>query len=223
MLAHLRGPAADDNDAEAPSRKSQAGARPLTHSHSSAAGIKDLPVEGWTGQTDLAGFMWIYPKECFLLPEKECYWCNRDVCVHLCLCESECVCSSCCLRHIRSSWTPPSSFKDTPPSCTSPSLSLPLSLSHTSHTRSHFLCLTLCDRPRCWRRLLTFWTVKGLRWNMCVCERVFYRQAEKPHTSSLAVDTHRISKSNTGAGPLLSLYRLLSVSVWPFAKAERLW
>lgn len=56
-LVHLRGPAADDNDAQAGCRESLAGAGPHSHSHSCTGDIKGWPVEAPTGQTALAGWI----------------------------------------------------------------------------------------------------------------------------------------------------------------------
>ena len=144
-----------------PIADSQAGARPCSCPHSYTADIKDWPVEGWMGQTDLARRIvdWckFIPTNVFFFPSWKGMLLMQQWCVFV---RRVCICSSCFLRHIRSSWTPLSSFKDTPPSCTSPSLSLCLHLSfslalshththtHTSHihtlqTHSHFLSLTL--------------------------------------------------------------------------------
>lgn len=138
---------------------------------------------------DLVGRLWIHVN---LSRQMFFFFLERMLlmqqwCVFLCACVCECVyapvVSSITLdpaEHLR-----PLSRTPLPPVCLRPlasvsvSLSLSLSLSNRhTHTHTymhiytlhlHFLSLTLCDRQRCWRWLLTFWTVKGLRWNVCVC------------------------------------------------------
>lgn len=152
--------------------------RPITESQTGGFALLPLPFLHWwykrarsaeaeRGQTDLIG--WIHVNlspQIYYFYKKELDWCNSGACVYAC------ACSSCFFHHIRSSWTPLSSLKDTPPSSAHLRPSTPPCLSslpntHTYTSTSAWHTLVVCDRRRCWRWLLTFWTVKGLRWG-CV-------------------------------------------------------
>lgn len=128
-----------------PIAESQAGARPCSHSHSYTSDIKGWPAEGWTGQMDLVGRLWIHVN---LSRQMFFFFLERMLlmqqwCVFVCACVCECVyapvVSSITLdpaEHLR-----PLSRTPLPPVCLRPlasvsvSLSLSLSLSNRqTHT-----------------------------------------------------------------------------------------
>lgn len=90
MLAHLRGPAADDNDAEAHHTEPGRGLGPRSRSHSYTGDIKARPVEGSTGQMDLVGRI---ADLCEFIPTNVFFFfLERNVIdVRACVCVSVCV------------------------------------------------------------------------------------------------------------------------------------
>ena len=200
-----------------PIAESQAGARPCSCPHSYTADIKDWPVEGWMGQTDLARRIVDWCKFIptnvfffFFLPGKECYWCNSGVCL----------CAECVYAPVVSSVTLdpaehlcPLSRTPLPPARLRPSASVSISLSlslshththtHTSHihtlqTHSHFLSLTL------WQAMAREMAAdildsKRLKvecvpecMSVCVCVCVSQRMIEEPRNASFTVSLHLI-------------------------------
>lgn len=104
MLAHLRGPAADDNDAEAHHTEPGRGLGPRSRSHSYTGDIKARPVEGSTGQMDLVGRI---ADLCEFIPTNVFFFSSWKgmllmcVCVCVYVCVRVCTCSSCFHSHIR--------------------------------------------------------------------------------------------------------------------------
>ena len=146
VLAHLRGPAADDNDAEAHRREPGWGSAllmpPFLYCWYKRPACRGLNGTNGLSQTD-CGLVQIHPNKCFFfLPGKECYWCNSGVCL----------CAECVYAPVVSSVTldpaehlcplsrtplPPARLRPSASVSISLSLSLTRTLTHTHFTYTH--------------------------------------------------------------------------------------